>query len=120
MNQALVRRCSSCGAAGTASTPCRHALSHSSGHFCFVDRSVLVGIAFCETGGHSIIASDLVFGKLAVVVFVEPTEDGGDDEDDNYDQSVVDKVYDKYYNVLADHIQGNYSDKIYKLYRKNK
>ena len=43
-----------------------------------------------------------------------------DDEDDNYDQSVVDKVYDKYYNVLADHIQGNYSDKIYKLYRKNK
>ena len=43
-----------------------------------------------------------------------------DDEDDNYDQSVVDKVYDKYYNVLADHIQGNYSDKFYKLYRKNK
>ena len=43
-----------------------------------------------------------------------------DDEDDNYDQSVVDKVYDKYYNVLADHIQGNYYDKIYKLNRKNK
>ena len=43
-----------------------------------------------------------------------------DDEDDNYDQSVVDKVYDKYYNLLAEHIQGNYSDEIYKLYRKNK
>jgi len=43
-----------------------------------------------------------------------------DDEDDNYDQSVVDKVYDTYYNVLAEHIQGNYSDEIYKLYRKNK
>jgi len=42
------------------------------------------------------------------------------DEDDNYDQSVVDKVYDTYYNVLAEHIQGNYSDEIYKLYRKNK
>ena len=43
-----------------------------------------------------------------------------DDEDDNYNQSVVDKVYDKYYNLLAEHIQGNYSDEIYKLYRKNK
>jgi hypothetical protein len=43
-----------------------------------------------------------------------------DDEDDNYDQSVVDKVYDTYYNVLADYIQGNYSDEIYKLYCKNK
>ena len=43
-----------------------------------------------------------------------------DDEDDNYDQSVVDKVYDKYYNLLAEHIQGNYSDEIYKIYRKNK
>ena len=43
-----------------------------------------------------------------------------DDEDDNYDQSVVDKVYDTYYNLLAEHIQGNYSDEIYKLYRKNK
>ena len=43
-----------------------------------------------------------------------------DDEDDNYDQSVVDKVYDTYYNVLAEHIQGNYSDEIYKLYHKNK
>ena len=43
-----------------------------------------------------------------------------DDEDDNYDQSVVDKVYDTYYNLLAEYIQGNYSDEIYKLYRKNK
>ena len=43
-----------------------------------------------------------------------------DDEDDKYNQSVVDKVYDKYYNLLAEHIQGNYSDEIYKLYRKNK
>ena len=43
-----------------------------------------------------------------------------DDEDEKYDQSVVDKVYDTYYNVLAEHIQGNYSDEIYKLYRKNK
>ena len=43
-----------------------------------------------------------------------------DDEDDNYDQSVVDKIYDKYYNLLKDHIQGNYSDEIYKLYLKNK
>ena len=43
-----------------------------------------------------------------------------DDEDDNYDQSVVDKVYDTYYNLLADYIQGNYSDEIYKLYCKNK
>jgi isoleucyl-tRNA synthetase len=43
-----------------------------------------------------------------------------DDEDDNYDQSVVDKVYDTYYNVLSEYIQGNYSDEIYKLYRKNK
>ena len=43
-----------------------------------------------------------------------------DDEDYNYDQSVVDKVYDTYYNVLAERIQGNYSDEIYKLYCKNK
>ena len=43
-----------------------------------------------------------------------------DDEDDNYDQSVVDKVYDTYYNLLAEHIQGNYSDEIYKIYRKYK
>jgi isoleucyl-tRNA synthetase len=43
-----------------------------------------------------------------------------DDEDDNYDQSVVDKVYDTYYDVLAEYIQGNHSDEIYKLYRKNK
>ena len=43
-----------------------------------------------------------------------------DDEEGNYDELVVNKVYDLYYNVLAEHIQGNYSDKIYKLYLKNK
>lgn len=63
--------------------------------------------------------SDLIINDL-LSDYIDSIGYTVDDEDDNYDQSVVDKVYDTYYNLLADHIQGNYSDEIYKIYRKNK
>ena len=63
--------------------------------------------------------SDLIINDL-LSDYIDSIGYTVDDEDDNYDQSVVDKVYDKYYNLLAEYIQGNYSDEIYKLYRKNK
>ena len=63
--------------------------------------------------------SDLIINDL-LSDYIDSIGYTVDDEDDKYDQSVVDKVYDTYYNVLAEHIQGNYSDEIYKLYRKNK
>jgi hypothetical protein len=63
--------------------------------------------------------SDVIINDL-VSDYIDSIGYTVDDEDDNYDQSVVDKIYDKYYNLLKDHIQGNYSDEIYKLYRKNK
>ncbi len=43
-----------------------------------------------------------------------------DEDDGKYDESVVNKVYNVYYNVLSEHILGNYSNEIYKLYIKNK
>ena len=43
-----------------------------------------------------------------------------DDEEDNYDQSIVDDVYKKYYDTLAEYIQGHYSSEIYRLYTKLK
>ena len=63
--------------------------------------------------------SDLIINDL-LSDYIDSIGYTVDDEDDNYDQSVVDKVYDTYYNLLADYIQGNYSDEIYKLYCKNK
>jgi len=63
--------------------------------------------------------SDLIINDL-LSDYIDSIGYTVDDEDDKYDQSVIDKVYDTYYNLLADHIQGNYSDEIYKLYRKNK
>jgi hypothetical protein len=63
--------------------------------------------------------SDLIINDL-LSDYIDSIGYTVDDEDDKYDQSVVDKVYDKYYNLLADHIQGNYSDEIYKLFIKNK
>jgi hypothetical protein len=63
--------------------------------------------------------SDLIINDL-LSDYIDSIGYTVDDEDDDYDQSVVDKVYDTYYNVLAEHIQGNYSDEIYKLYHKNK
>jgi hypothetical protein len=63
--------------------------------------------------------SDLIINDL-LSDYIDSIGYTVDEEDEKYDQSVVDKVYDTYYNVLAEHIQGNYSDEIYKLYRKNK
>ena len=63
--------------------------------------------------------SDLIINDL-LSDYIDSIGYTVDDEDDNYDQSVVDKVYDTYYDVLAEYIQGNHSDEIYKLYRKNK
>ena len=39
---------------------------------------------------------------------------------DNYNQSVVDDVYKKYYDTLSEYIQGHYSSEIYRLYSKLK
>jgi hypothetical protein len=63
--------------------------------------------------------SDLIINDL-LSDYIDSIGYTVDDEDDKYDQSVVDKIYDTYYDVLAEYIQGNYSDEIYKLYRKNK
>jgi hypothetical protein len=63
--------------------------------------------------------SDLIINDL-LSDYIDSIGYTVDEEDEKYDQSVVDKVYDTYYNVLAEHIQGNYSDEIYKLYHKNK
>ena len=43
-----------------------------------------------------------------------------DEDDDNYNQSVVDGVYKKYYDTLSEYIQGHYSNDIYRLYTKLK
>jgi len=58
--------------------------------------------------------SDLIINDL----LLDYIDSIGYTVDEKY--SALDKVYDTYYNLLADHIQGNYSDEIYKLYRKNK
>jgi hypothetical protein len=63
--------------------------------------------------------SDLIINDL-LSDYIDNIGYSVNDEDDNYDQSVVDKVYDTYYDVLEEYIQGNHSDEIYKLYRKNK
>jgi len=63
--------------------------------------------------------SDLIINDL-LSDYIDSIGYTVDEEDEKYDQSVVDKVYDTYYNVLAEYIQGNYSDEIYKLYHKNK
>ena len=43
-----------------------------------------------------------------------------DDEEDNYDESVVNGIYEKYYDTLVEYIQGHYSNDIYRLYTKLK
>ena len=43
-----------------------------------------------------------------------------DEDEDNYNQSVVDDVYKKYYDTLSEYIQGHYSSEIYRLYSKLK
>jgi isoleucyl-tRNA synthetase len=63
--------------------------------------------------------SDLIINDL-LSDYIDSIGYTVDDEDEKYDQSVIDKIYDTYYDVLSEYIQGNHSDEIYKLYRKNK